>query len=164
MEALPQVLAPRRPARVHLATPTPTVLRCEDGSRVAGNLQVISAAGGMLLLARPLDPHILVSLMFLSDGGPVLGQAEMLSPLSGTHQAFRFVSLDRKNRHNLHLGIQSHLAQNSAEERWIAKYRAALPQNRPPRRRTLKIVLSSVGFGMLVVVGVAYAFHFGFLK
>jgi hypothetical protein len=102
--------------------------------------------------------------MFLSAGGPVLGRAEMLSPLSGTHQAFRFVSLDRKNRQNLHLGIQSHLNQDSAEERWIAKYRAALLQNQPPPRRALKIVLSSVGFGMLVVVGVAYAFHFGLLK
>ena len=164
MEGLPQVFALRRPPRVHLPTPTPAVLRCEDGSRVAGNLQVISAAGGMLVLPRPLDPHILVSLMFLSAGGPVLGRAEMLRPLSGTHQAFRFVSLDRKNRQNLHLGIQSHLNQDSAEERWIAKYRAALLQNQPPPRRALKIVLSSVGFGMLVVVGVAYAFHFGLLK
>jgi hypothetical protein len=131
---------------------------------VAGDLQVISAAGGMLLLPRPLDPHILVSLMFLSEGGPVLGRAEMLSPLSGTHQAFRFVALDGKNRRNLHLGIQSHLNRDSAEERWIAKYRAALPQNRPPRRGALKIVLRSAALGMLVVLGVAYAFHFGLLK
>ena len=164
MEGLPQVFALRRPARVRLSTPTPTVLRRQDGTRVAGNLQVISAAGGMLRLPQPLDPNIQVSLMFLSDGGPVFGRAEMLKPHSATQQAFRFVALDQKNRRNLHLGIQSHLNQDSAEERWIAKYRAALLQRPPRRRGALKILLTSIAFGMLVVVGVAYAFHFGLLK
>ena len=162
MDSLPQVLALRRPARVRLPIPTPAVLRCQDGSRVAGNLQVISAAGGMLCLPRPLDPNLQVSLMFLSDGGPVLGSAEMLSPLSPTQQAFRFIALDQKNRRNLHLGIQSHLNQDSAEERWIAKYRAALLHNPPPRRWARKILLGLVAFG--IVAGLAYAFHFGWLK
>lgn len=163
MEGLPQVFAPQRAARVRLATPTPAVLRCQDGSCVAGNLQVISAAGGMLSLTRPLDPNIRASLMFLSDWGPVLGRAEMLSPLSPNQQAFRFVALDQKNRRNLQLGIQSHLNQDCAEERWIAKYRSALLHRPPPRKPTLKIVLS-VAFGMLVVAAVAYVFHFGLLK
>jgi hypothetical protein len=131
---------------------------------VAGNLQVISVAGGMLRLSQPLDPNIRASLMFLSDGGPVLGKAEMLSPLSPTQQAFRFVALDQKNRRNLQLGIQSHLNQNSAEERWIAKYRSALIHRPPPRTEALKIVLGSVAFGILVVVSAAYFFHFGLLK
>jgi hypothetical protein len=48
---------------------------------VAGNLEVISIAGGMLRLPQPLDPNTRASLMFLSDGGPVLGKAEMLGPL-----------------------------------------------------------------------------------
>jgi len=164
MEDLPQVLASRRPARVLLPTPTPAVLRCQDGSRVAGNLQVISAAGGVLHLPRPLDPNIRVSVMFLTDGGSVIAKAEMLTPLSPTQQAFRFVALDQKNRRNLHLGIQSHLNQESAEERWIAKYRSALLHTPPPRSKALKILLTSVAFGMLVVVGVAYLFHFGLLK
>lgn len=131
---------------------------------MTGNLQVISAVGGMLLLPRPLDPNIQASLMFLSDGGPVLGRAEMLRPLSPTQQAFRFVALDQKNRHNLQRGIQSHLTHDSAEEQWIAKYRAAVLHSPPPRRRALKIVLRSVAFGMLIVVGMAYVFHFGLLK
>lgn len=118
----------------------------------------------MLRLPRPLDPNILASLIFLSEGGPVLGSAEMLSPLSPTQQAFRFVALDQKNRRNLQLGIQSHLNQDSAEDRWIAKYRSALLHNPPPQRRALKIILRSVAFGMLVVVGVAYVFHVGLLK
>lgn len=164
MEGLPQVLAPRRAARVRLATLTPAVLRCQDGSRVAGDLQVISAVGGMLRLPRPLDPNIQASLMFLSAGGPVLGTAEMLRPLSPTQQAFQFVALDQKNRRNLQLGIQSHLNQDSAEEQWIAKYRAALLHSPPPRSGAWKIVLRSLAFGMLVVLGVVYVFHFGLLK
>jgi hypothetical protein len=164
MEAIPQFLAPRRAARVRLDTLTPAVLRCQDGSRVAGDLQVISAVGGMLRLPRVLDANICASLMFLSAGGPVLGKAEMLSPLSATEQAFRFVALDQKNRRNLQLGIQSQLNQVSPEERWIAKYRSALLNNPPPRRGVLKIVLTSVAFGMLGVAGVAYIFHSGLLK
>jgi len=163
MEGLPQVFALRRAPRVRLATPTPAVLRCQDGSRVAGNLQVISAAGGMLCLPRPLDPNIRASLMFLSEGGPVLGRTEMLSPLSPTQQAFRFVALDQKNQRNLQVAIQSQLNLESAEEQWIAKYRSAL-LNMPPQKKTLKLVLRSVAFGMLVLFGVAYVFHFGLLK
>ena len=78
---------------------------------MAGNLQVVSVAGGMLRLSRPLDPNTRASLMFLSDGGPVLAKAEMLSPLSRTQQAFRFVALERNYQRNLWLGIQSHLKQ-----------------------------------------------------
>ena len=120
MANLPQVLASRRAAPAHLASPTPAVLRFQDGRRAAGNLQVISVAGGLLCLSQPLHPNTRASLMFLSNGAPVLGKAEMLSPLSRTQQAFRFVALDQKNQRNLQLGIQSHLIQNSDEERWIA--------------------------------------------
>jgi hypothetical protein len=67
--------------------------------------QVISVGGGMLRLPQPLDPNIRASLMFLSDGGPVLGKAEMLSPLSRTQQAFRFAALDQNNQRNYSLGF-----------------------------------------------------------
>jgi hypothetical protein len=102
--------------------------------------------------------------MFLSDGGPVLGKAEMLSPLSCTQQAFRFVALDRNYQHNLQLGIQSRLSQNSDEDRWIAKYRSAIAHRAPSQRGTLKIVFGSVAFGILVLISAAYFFHFGLLK
>jgi len=102
--------------------------------------------------------------MFVSDGGSVLGKAEMLSPLSRTQQAFRFVALDRINRRNLQLGIQSHLNQTSDEDRWIAKYRSATVHGAPSRRGALKIVLGSVAFGMLVLIGAACFFHFELLK
>jgi len=164
MTTLPPVLASRRATRIHLANSTPVVLRCQDGSRVAGNLQVISVAGGMLRLSQPLDPNTRASLMFVSDGGSVLGKAEMLSPLSRTQQAFRFVALDQNNQRNLQIGIQSHLNQISDDERWIAKYRSALTHREPSRRITLKIVFGSVAFGILVVISAAYFFHFELLK
>ena len=164
MATLPPVIASRRATRVYLPNPTPAVLRCQDGSRVSGNLQVISVAGGMLSLSQPLYPNTRASLMFLSDGGPVLAKAEMLSPLSRTRQAFRFVALDRNYRRNLHLGIQSHLSQGFDEDRWIAKYRSAVIRRAPPRRGALKIVFGSVAFGILVLIGTAYFFHFELFK
>ena len=131
---------------------------------MAGNLQVISVAGGMLSLSQPLYPNTRASLMFLSDGGPVLAKAEMLSPLSRTQQAFRFVALDRNDLRNLQLGIQSHLSQGFDEDRWIAKYRSAITHRAPSQRGTLKIVLGSVAFGILVLISAAYFFHFELLK
>ncbi len=131
---------------------------------MAGNLQVISVAGGMLRLSQPLDPNTQASLMFLSDAGPVLGKAEMLSPLSRTQQAFRFVALDQKYRRNLQLGIQAHLNQSSDEDRWIAKYRSAIIQRAPSQRGTLKIILGSIAFGILVLISLAYFFRVDLLK
>jgi hypothetical protein len=132
---------------------------------VAGNLEVISIAGGMLRLPQPLDPNTRASLMFLSDGGPVLGKAEMLGPLSRTQQAFRFVTLDQKNQRNLQLGIQSHMNQFSDEDRWIATYRSAIIHNAPSQEGTfLKIVFGSVAFGILVLISAAYFLNFELLK
>jgi hypothetical protein len=164
MANLPQVLPPRRATRVHLANPTPAVLRFQDGSRLAGNLQIISIAGGLLRLSQPLDTNIRASLMFLTDGGPVLGKAEMLSPLSRTQQAFRFIALDQNNQRNLQLGIQSHFNQNFDEEQWIAKYRSALIHRVPPTKPALKIILGSVAFGILVVLSAAHFLNFELLK
>lgn len=127
---------------------------------MAGNLQVISVAGGMLRLSQPLDPSTRASVMFLGGRGAVLGKAEMLSPLSCTQQAFRFVALDRNSQRNLQLEIQSHLKQGSDEDRWIAKYRSAMIHRVPSRRGALKIVFGSVAFGILALISAAYFFHF----
>ena len=95
----------------------------------------------------------------------MLGMAEMLSPLSRTQQAFRFVALDQDIQSNLQLGIQSYSIQNSDEDRWIAKYRSALLHRAPPRRReALKIALGSVAFGILVLVSAVHFLHFQLLK
>jgi len=131
---------------------------------VAGSFQVVSGAGGMLRLSRPLDLNTQASLMFLSDGGPVLAKAEMPSPLSRAQQAFRFVALDREYRRNLQLGMQSHLSQRSDEDRWIAKYRSAMIHVAPSRRGALKIVFGSVAFGILVLICATCFLRFELLK
>ena len=131
---------------------------------MVGNLQIISTAGGLLRLSQPLGTNTRASLMFLTDGGPVLGKAEMLSPLSRTQQAFRFISLDQNNQRNLQLGIQSHFNQkNFNEEQWSAKYRSALTHQAPPPR-VLKIILGSVAFGILVVLSAAHFLNLELLK
>src|SRR5439155_19973595 len=107
MADLPQAVASRRATRAHLANPTPAVLRFPDGNRVTGNLQVISIAGGLLRLSQPLNPNTQASLMFLSDGGPVLGKAEMLSQVSWSEQRFRFVDFGQINQLKLQVRIHA---------------------------------------------------------
>jgi hypothetical protein len=68
---------------------TPAVLRCEDGSRLSGDLQVISLTGGLLGLSRPLALGSQVKLMFVTRKGSVQGAAEMLCPVSRGLQPFR---------------------------------------------------------------------------
>jgi hypothetical protein len=60
---------------------------------VTGNLEVVSATGGLLRLTKPLILGTRIKLLFLTESGPVLGAAEMLSPISWTHQPFRFVAV-----------------------------------------------------------------------
>jgi len=150
---------PSRPDALHehiLQIPLLLFFEC-----MAGNLQAISVAGGQLRLSQPLDPNTRASLMFLKDGAPALGKAEMLSLLSRTQQAFRFVALDQNNQRNVQLGIESHLIQNSDEERWIA-HRLRPSHRAPAQREAIKIVRSAA-FG-LVVVSAAYFLHFQLLK
>lgn len=164
MANLPQVLASGRMPRVHLASPVPAVLRCQDGSHLPGDLEVVSLAGGLLHLPQHLHPNTCASLMFLGGGGPVLAKAEMLSPLSRTQQGFRFIALDHKDQQNLLLWIQSSLKSQSCDEDWwISKYRAAVSRRPAPRRAAWKIGLVSVVFGMLILSAV-YFVHFQLLK
>jgi hypothetical protein len=49
--------------------------------------------------------------MFLTKNGPVLGEAQMLSPLSWERQAFKFVALRDDDQCRLQSAIQSRLTQ-----------------------------------------------------
>ena len=88
----PQQASGRAP-RTCFAETTPAVLRCQDGRRVPGKLQVISVTGGLLSLSKPLDQGSQVKLMFLTPRGAVLGAVQMLSPVSWNLQPFKFVGL-----------------------------------------------------------------------
>jgi hypothetical protein len=88
------------------------VLRCKDGRRVPGKLQVISLSGGLLCLPQPLDQGSQVKVMFLTRKGSVLGAAEMLSPISWGTQPFKFVKLYDDDQRRLDAAIQLSVEQN----------------------------------------------------
>jgi hypothetical protein len=149
MAYLPPTPANRRSARAWLADTTPAVLRFKDGRCTPGKLQVISLAGGLLCLSNLIAQGSRVKLMFLTHSGPVLGAAEMLSPISWTQQPFRFLELDECDQRKLRAVIRSSWELTTStynsksrtserstrklegrmlagEEEWIDKYRATL--------------------------------------
>jgi hypothetical protein len=165
MDDLSQLRAPR----VQLADFTPAVLRLHDGQRASGNLQVLSMNGGLLSLPTAIDQGSCVKLMFLTHTGPVLGAAEMLSPVTGTQQPFRFVSLPVDDRRRLGAAIQSSLNENmanqkAAEQKWMDKLRAASFHESRPRRRILKFAAGAVGLGILCLGCVFYLLQAQLLK
>ena len=149
-----------RAPRIRPTEYTPAVIRFQGGDSVNGNLEVISSTGGLLRLSKPLILGTRIKLMFLTDRGPVLGAAEMLSAISWTHQPFRFVALTYGDQRRLQAvtGCSSKLetpipAQTSriadsepgivdTEHQWIDKYRAAVARN-PPRKPLLKRMLGT---------------------
>jgi hypothetical protein len=131
-----------RSPRVRLADITPAVLRLPDGRSHRGKLETVSLTGGLLSMAKMLDRGSRIKLMFLTHKGPVLGAAEMLSPVSTTRQPFRFVALEEGDQRRLRAVVQSFLA--PVEQAWIDKYRAALVHRNPARRGVLGIVLGSL--------------------
>jgi hypothetical protein len=161
MDGLSQLHAQLRAPRVNLADLTPAVLRFQDGQRASGNLQVLSVNGGLLSLPNPIDRGSQVKLMFLTHTGPVLGAAEMLSPLTSTQQPFRFVSLPVDDRRRLGAAIQSSLDlklanKDAAEQKWMEKLRTASNDENRPRRRLLKIAAGALALGIL---GLGCAFY-----
>jgi len=114
----------QRAPRACFAETTPAVLRCENGRRVPGKLQVISITGGLLCLPKPMDEGSRVKLMFLTSSGSVLGAAEMLSPLSWRLQPFKFVSLYEDDQRRLQSAIQSSLDQSRRDVAQMERHRA----------------------------------------
>jgi hypothetical protein len=119
----PQQASGRAP-RTCFAETTPAVLRCQDGRRVPGKLQVISLTGGLLCLSKPLDQGSQVKLMFLTPRGSVLATAEMLSPASWHLQPFKFVGLYDDDQRRLQAAIQSSLDQNRRDHEQMERSRA----------------------------------------
>ena len=161
MDGLSQLHAQLRAPRVSLADITPAVLRFEDGQRASGKLQVLSVNGGLLSLPTPVDRGSQVKVMFLTHSGPVLGAAEMLSPVTRTQQAFRFVSLQVDDRRRLGAAVQSSLNKNlanedAAEQKWMEKLRAASNHGNRPHGRLFRLAAGAVALGIL---GLGCAFY-----
>ena len=114
MSSLPPTM-PHRSPRARLTASTPAVFRLADGRSTRGDLRVLSVTGGLVSLPKPIDRGSRVMLMFLTQNGTVLGNAEMLTPTSWDQQPFRFVSLDETNRTRLKTVVRESLAQNHPE-------------------------------------------------
>jgi hypothetical protein len=140
MTYLPHSRENWRSPRARLADITPAVLRLPDGGRQRGKLETVSLTGGLLSMSNLLDRGSRIKLMFLTHTGPVLGAAEMLSPVSTTRQPFRFVALEESDQGRLRAIVHGFL--NPGEQAWIEKYRAALVQRNPARRGVFRIVLA----------------------
>jgi hypothetical protein len=158
MSSLPQTRSDRRPPRVRLADITPAVLRMQDGGCTTSELQVVSLTGGLLSLPRPLHQGSRVKMMFLTEIGPVLGSAEMLTPITLTQQPFRFVSLRGDDQHRLQTTISSLLYPKSSEPDWIEKYRTAMSQSKPRRSRLSKMIVGALAAGALLTTALL-VFH-----
>lgn len=105
MTYLPQSQRIQRSPRVSFAEPTPAVVRVDSGLRVAGKLDVISLNGGLLSLSKPLNEGSVVKVMFVTQSGPVLGEAEMLRPVHRGAQAFKFTMLLHDDQRRLKAAI-----------------------------------------------------------
>jgi len=175
MAYLPPTPANRRAARAWLADSTPAVLRFKDGRCTPGKLQVVSLTGGLLCLSNLLGQGSRVKLMFLTHSGPVLGAAELLSPISWTQQPFRFLALDECDQRRLRAAIRSSWELTTStynsksrtserstpqlegsgiitgEDEWINKYRATLIRTNPPPGRLFSTILRAVALGVLLV-------------
>ena len=75
----------RRAPRIRTTERTQrAVLRFQSGDCVTGRLEVFSSTGGLLCLSKPLIRGTRIKVMFLTQTGPVMGSAEMLTPVSWT--------------------------------------------------------------------------------
>ena len=148
---------PSRAPRVRTTEYTPVVLRFPSGDTVTGRLEVFSATGGLLCLPKPLIRGTRIRVMFVTPKGPVLGAAEMLTPVSWNQQAFRFVSpahVDLRKPQvtsgrspKLDTPVHQPVIQiPDPEPQWIDKYRAAVSRN-PPRRPLLERMLEALRLG-----------------
>jgi hypothetical protein len=163
MGSLPQPSAPWRVPRARLEEATPAVLRFPNGQRIEANLQVISLTGGLLSLSQPVVQGSQVKLMFLTGTGSVLGGAEMLPPVADALQPFRFVSLAADDHRRLGALIWERSSQNTFEQAWIEKLRAASRIDNEARPSRFKLA-GAVGLLMFGLATTAYLLAPGLLK
>jgi hypothetical protein len=145
MQSLPQINSQQRPIRVRFAQPIPAVLRSQDGICTKGELQVVSATGGLLSLPALLNRNHRTKLLFVTSAGPVLAVAEMLDAITYTQQPFRFVRLDGGAVSRLQSTIRDAVYPANAEDEWLRRYRSTL-ENRTPNRLRRMLAEITRGF------------------
>jgi hypothetical protein len=93
----PQPHQNQRAVRMQFHSMAPAAIRFEDGRHSRGKLRTISLTGGLLRLSKPVVPGTLIEVIFVSNGNPVLGLAELLTPALDTFkclQPFKFIMID----------------------------------------------------------------------
>jgi hypothetical protein len=103
---------PVQPApRLKLDGSVPVAIRVEGTTSVRAKLRELSATGGLLVLAKPLDTGEFVELAFPTNNGSVQGMAEILEPKvkasSGCLQPFRFIALEDEASNSLQMVLES---------------------------------------------------------
>lgn len=103
---------PTQPApRLKLDDVVPVAIRVAGSISVRGRLYELSATGGVLALAKPLDTGEFVELAFPTNNGSVRGMAEILEPKvkasSGCLQPFRFIALEDEASNSLQMVLES---------------------------------------------------------
>jgi hypothetical protein len=106
MPYAPQTEFRERAQRVGFEEKTPVVVRFPGGVRCSAQLQVISVTGGLLCLQRPVQPGAVGKLMFLTNKGAIIGEAQMLTPVAWDRQPFKFTTLLEDDRYRLQTVIK----------------------------------------------------------
>jgi len=88
-------------------------IRSESSGTVRAKLHLLSATGGLILLAKPLESGDFVQVTFQTSQGVVRGMAEIMQPTrkstSACLQPFRFVALDDEDHTRLRMAMESAL-------------------------------------------------------
>jgi hypothetical protein len=110
MPYAPQAEFHERAQRVGFEEKTPVVVRFPGGVRCSAQLKVISVTGGLLCLQRPVQPGAIGKLMFLTNKGAIIGEAQMLTPVAWDRQPFKFTTLPEDDHYRLQTVIKRQLS------------------------------------------------------
>jgi c-di-GMP-binding flagellar brake protein YcgR len=111
MTYFPQPNSSNPARRMKVGGSVVVAIRSESAPPVRAKLHDLSATGGCLLLAKPLEQGDFVEVAFQTSKGTVHGMAEVLvakrESTTGCMQAFRFVALDDENHSKLNMALDS---------------------------------------------------------
>ena len=115
MTYFPQAHSTQRAPRVKLGGSVLVAIRVEGTPPIRAKLRELSATGGLLILAKPLETGEFVQVAFQTSKGAVQGMAEILEPRlkasSGCLQPFRFIALEDEAHRSLRMALESLLDQ-----------------------------------------------------
>ena len=150
--------AKRRAPRFRIAETIPAAFQLQDSSVIPGVLQVISRTGGLLSLSGFAQEGSSGTLVFRTHRGLVSGTVEMLRPVFGGQQPFRFMGLEADEENRMQAAFQSRLYRNLEEEEWIEEFRAAVRNWSPPRQRHFfKPIVAAATVATLCLGSLLYA-------